>query len=30
MSEEDADRAAANPGSIVVNAAVMACFSILP
>jgi uncharacterized protein YggE len=30
MSEEDSDRAAANPGSIVVNAAVMACFSILP
>jgi uncharacterized protein YggE len=30
LSEEESVRAPANPGSIVVNAAVMACFSILP
>lgn len=30
LTDEDAERTAANPGSIVVNAAVMVCFAILP
>jgi hypothetical protein len=30
LTDEDSERTAANPGSIVVNAAVMVCFAILP
>ncbi|HEX8108765.1 MAG TPA: SIMPL domain-containing protein [Kofleriaceae bacterium] len=30
MTDEDPERTATNPGSIVVNAAVMVCFAILP